>query len=97
MANVSLSGTAKICFEAGKTMTIGGELRHKGELVPEADGWSPDIVEKLQRTGHLRLNIQNTKADADMRSDEFKKVDDEGGSQEGAPSASTRKRKGDDQ
>jgi len=90
MAIVSMSGVAKVHFEAGKTMTIGGELRRKGELVPEADSWGSETVAKLQRTGHLRIHVEG-------EAEETEQQIAEGGSQEGAPSASTRKRKGDDQ
>lgn len=96
MAEVSLSGIARLCFEAGKNLTIGGELRRKGELVPEAEGWTSDTVAKLQRTGHLRLHVEG-EAESVVEADEQEKVEAEGGSQVGAPSASTRKKKGDEE
>jgi hypothetical protein len=79
MATVSLSGTASICYEAGRNMMIGGQPRRKGELVPEANGWGSEMVEKLTRTGHLRVHIES---------------DGEGVSEEEAPSLSNVKGRG---
>lgn len=81
MPIVPMQGEAKIHYKAGKNITIAGELRRKGELVPEAQSWKPEAVAKLQRTGHLQVDQVEVEA--------------AGAPKEGALSVASRKKKED--